>query len=175
MQNMESPVRFDDVLTAEELFDLWQAFNYRFYATNCNPPMANGMLLDCAKPLLRNILDCADKAISTGKAGADLRFGHDGNLIPLAALMNLEGCNASVDKASDLHKAYADFKVSPMAGNLQMVFFKNASGDVVVKFMLNEKEMSIPVETDIAPFYHWNDVKAYYTAIVDKPDYLPAE
>lgn len=173
MQNMESPVRFDDVLTADELFDLWQSFNYRFYATNCNPPMANGMLLDCAKPLLKNIMDCAEKAVETGRAGADLRFGHDGNLIPLAALMNLEGCNASEDKASDLHKVYADFKVSPMAGNLQMVFFKNDSGDVIVKFMLNEKELSIPVNTDIAPFYHWNDVKAYYRAILDRPDYLP--
>ena len=175
MQNMESPVRFDDVLTPEELFDLWQSFNYRFYTTNCNHPLANGMLLDCAKPLLSNIIECADAAVKSGKAGADLRFGHDGNLIPLAALMEIEGCNASEGNAADLYKSYADFKVSPMAGNLQMVFFRNDSGDVIVKFMLNEEEKSIPVATDIAPFYHWNDVKNHYRAVVEREDYIPAE
>ncbi|MDE6484224.1 MAG: histidine phosphatase family protein [Duncaniella sp.] len=175
MQNMESPVRFDDVLTPGELFDLWQAFNYRFYTTNCNHPLANGMLLDCAKPLLNNIIECADAAVESGRAGADLRFGHDGNLIPLAALMEIEGCNASEGNAADLYKSYADFKISPMAGNLQMVFFRNDSGDVIVKFMLNEEEKSIPVATDIAPFYHWNDVKDYYRAVIEREDYIPAE
>lgn len=175
MQNMESPVRFDDVLTDEELFDLWQSFNYRFYATNCNLPAARGMLLDCAKPLLNNIIDRADEAIASGTAGADLRFGHDGNLIPLAALMDIEGCNASEGNAPDLYKSYADFKVSPMAGNLQMVFFRNDAGDVIVKFMLNEEEKSIPVATDIAPFYHWNDVKDYYLGVISREDYIPAE
>ncbi len=175
MQNMESPVRFNDVLTDEELFDLWQAFNYRFYTTNCNHPMANGMLTDNAKPLLRNIISCADQAVASGRAGADLRFGHDGNLIPLVALMNIEGCNASVGSAPDLFKSYADFKISPMGGNLQMVFFKDDKGEVIVKFMLNEREVAIPVATDMAPFYRWTDVRDYYQSILDRPDYIPAD
>ena len=37
--------------------------------------------------------------------------------------------------------------------------------------MLNEREVSVPVATDCAPFYHWNDVKNYYTSIIDTPDY----
>lgn len=32
--------------------------------------------------------------------------------------------------------------------------------------MLHEKETSIPVETDIYPFYHWNDVKSFYEGIL---------
>lgn len=28
--------------------------------------------------------------------------------------------------------------------------------------MLNEKEMKLPVKSDIAPFYHWKDVETYY-------------
>ena len=53
-----------------------------------------------------------------------------------------------------------------MAGNIQMVFFRNKAGDVIVKFMHNERETSIPVETDIYPFYHWGDVRAYYLGLL---------
>ena len=58
-----------------------------------------------------------------------------------------------------------------MAGNIQIVFFRNKSGDVLVKFMLNEREVKVPVTTDCAPFYHWKDVKDYYNSILDNPDY----
>ena len=56
-----------------------------------------------------------------------------------------------------------------MAGNVQIVFFRNKKNadDVIVKFMLNERETSIPVDTDIAPFYHWNDVKAFYNEVLE--------
>ena len=44
-----------------------------------------------------------------------------------------------------------------------MVFFRNSqTDDVIVKFLHCEKEVEIPVQTDIAPYYHWKDVKAYY-------------
>lgn len=33
---------------------------------------------------------------------------------------------------------------------------------MLVKFMLNEEEKRIPVDTDIFPFYRWEDVKRYY-------------
>lgn len=36
------------------------------------------------------------------------------------------------------------------------------SRDVLVKFLHNEKEVHIPVKTDIWPYYHWNEVKEYY-------------
>ena len=51
-----------------------------------------------------------------------------------------------------------------MAGNVQLVFFKNPMkpGDVLVKFLLNEVETAIPVKTDLYPFYHWKDVRDFY-------------
>lgn len=118
--------------------------------------------LDNAKPLLRNIIASADSAIAGRGDVATLRFGHDGNLIPLAGLMHLEGCYDAVERPADFYKHFADFKIAPMAGNIQLVFFKNKQGDVIVKFMLNEHETSIPVPTTMAPFYRWRDVKHYY-------------
>jgi hypothetical protein len=50
-----------------------------------------------------------------------------------------------------------------MAGNIQLVFYrKDGSDDILVKFLLNENETSIPVKTDCAPYYHWSDVKRYW-------------
>ena len=55
-----------------------------------------------------------------------------------------------------------------MASNIQLVFFrKEGSDDILVKFMLQEEEKHIPVETDIWPFYHWKDVKEYYYPRID--------
>lgn len=170
MQNMESPVRFNDILTPEELFDMWQAFNWRFYATNSNNPMADGLLLDCARPSLKNIMECARKAIKEGYNGADLRFAHDGNIIPLAGLMQLDNCYGQESRPGELYKVYSDFKISPMAANIQMVFFRNKKNpeDILVKFLLNEEETRIPIATDRFPFYAWRDVEAFYDGILDK-------
>jgi hypothetical protein len=50
-----------------------------------------------------------------------------------------------------------------MAANIQLVFYrKEGSDDVLVKFLFNENETSIPVATDCAPYYHWADVKRYW-------------
>ena len=168
MQNMESPIRFNDILTPEELFDMWQAFNWRFYATNSNNPMAEGLLLDCARPSLKNIMDCARKAIKKGYNGADLRFAHDGNIIPLAGLMQLENCYGQESRPGELYKVYSDFKISPMAANIQIVFFRNKKNpeDILVKFLLNEEETRIPIATDRFPFYAWRDVEAFYDGIL---------
>lgn len=171
LQDMETPVRLYDILTARELFDMWRSFNYRFYSTTSNNPMNHGMMLDNAKPLLTNIIECADRAITEGYNGADLRFGHDGNLIPLTGLMRIDGCYAAESDPARLHEVYADFKISPMGGNLQLIFFKDKRNDVIVKFLLNEREVSVPVPTDMAPFYRWDDVKTFYRGIIDTPDY----
>ena len=34
--------------------------------------------------------------------------------------------------------------------------------DVLVKVLLNGHEARLPIATDCAPYYHWNDVKHYY-------------
>jgi hypothetical protein len=46
-----------------------------------------------------------------------------------------------------------------------MIFYKNKKSDVLVKFLLNENEVSVPVETKGFPYYQWNDVKTYLERI----------
>ncbi|MDY3858208.1 MAG: histidine-type phosphatase [Muribaculaceae bacterium] len=174
-QNMETPVELTDIFTPEELFQLWQAHNYSFYVTNSNPPSAKGLLLSNAKPQLKNMLESAQQKIRDGRHGADLRFGHDGNLIPLAGLLNLHDCYGSESDPYKLYQVYSDFKIAPMAGNIQIVFFRpkdakkrSADGsDVLVKFMLNEREVAVDaLPADNFPFYRWPDVEAYWTNLI---------
>lgn len=168
MQNVETEMSFYDLFEPQELFDLWQSVNYRTYVCDSNYPGSNGLLLDNVKPLLRNILESAENIINSGEAGATLRFGHDGNLIPLTGILRLKGCYNSEAIPDKICDAFRTYEVAPMAGNVQIVFFRNKknNSDVIVKFMLHEKETSIPVETDIYPFYHWNDVKSFYEGIL---------
>lgn len=169
MQDIETDLSFYDLFLADELFDLWQCFNYRFYACDSNYAGNRGLVVANAKPLLRNIIESADEAIKSDKPSVTLRFGHDGNLIPLAGILRLKDCYNSVDEPSEFYKHFTDYKIAPMAGNMQMIFFRDKTApdaDVLVKFMLNERETSIPVQTDIYPFYRWNDVKHFYESEV---------
>ncbi len=169
MQNMETPISFYDIFTPDELFDLWEIYNFSFYATNSSYPLADGQHVDNAKNLLRNIVETADQYIAEGKHGATLRFAHDGNIIPLTALMQFPNCAAYETNPYELSKIYSNFKISPMASNVQAIFFKNKNGDVIVKFMLNEEEVPIPATTDMYPFYRWEDARATLQQILDTP------
>jgi len=168
LPNSECGISIYDIFTIDELYDLWQAYNYRYYTHMSNPTSAAGAVLDNARPLLRNIIDSATAMIESGKNGADLRFGHDSCIVPLLGLMKVDGCYGSTDDPYKLHEVYADFKISPMAANLQIIFFRNKAGDIIVKLLLNERETAIPVKTDIAPFYKWDDVKTYFNGILQQ-------
>lgn len=166
MQDVETKLSFYDFFTPDELFDLWRCFNYRFYACDGNYPGNRGLPVANAANLLRNIIDSADAAIASGKTSATLRFGHDGNLIPLAAILQLEDCALQEEDPEKFHTAFSDFKIAPMAGNVQLIFFRNdKTGEVLVKLMLNEREKRIPVATDRFPFYRWDDVKNLYERV----------
>ncbi|GBU08800.1 multiple inositol polyphosphate histidine phosphatase 1 [Bacteroidales bacterium] len=169
IQNMDTKISFYDLFKEEELFGLWQVKNYSLYVEYANSALNKGIMMENAKPVLSNILSSAKDAIDSKKKGATLRFAHDGNIIPLATLLHLQDCYKSVSKPSEFYKAWSDFKVAPMAGNIQIIFFRNNnSDDVVVKFLLNEREILVPpIKSEILPYYHWKDVEYYYKSLLE--------
>lgn len=164
MQDMETPISFYDIFEPEEVFDIWQCTNYNNYVIDGNYPGNGGLVLGNAANCLRNIIETADTALVAETPSVALRFGHDGNLMPLAGLLRLEGCHGQETEPDSIYKVFSNFKIAPMAGNVQLVFFKNPKkpGDVLVKFLLNEEETAIPVKTDLYPFYRWKDVRDFY-------------
>ena len=59
---------------------------------------------------------------------------------------------------------WADYRIAPLGGSIVMIHYRkdHFDEDVLVKVLLNEREARLPIETDCAPYYHWNDVKRYY-------------
>ena len=42
-----------------------------------------------------------------------------------------------------------------------MRLYRNQDGEIIAKFMLNEREMPLPdTPTDIYPYYRWKDARA---------------
>lgn len=156
---------FEDVFTEDELYGCWLVQNAWWYGAYGSCPLTQGKGGKLAKYLLTQILDDADYALDNN-IQATLRFGHDTGILPLVSLMQLEGCNAQVKNLDDLSAQWCDFKIIPMAANFQMIFYKSKKSNVVlVKVLLNEKEVDLPIPSDIAPYYKWNDVEAFYRNI----------
>ena len=162
LSNCATTEEFYDLFEKEELFGIWQSVNYRMYICNANAPVNQGAAPKSAKSLLKNIIESADRAIREGTPCATLRFGHDTNLIRLLALMQVEGCSNQETDPDRYYLAWQDFRVSPMGANLQLIFFKNKQGEVIVKLLHNENEVKLPIDSPIAPYYKWETVKAFY-------------
>ena len=123
------------------------------------------------KAVRDSIESIADRVIREGKPALTRRFSHDSSVLPLAYLIGLKETLGGKPDTKDLYKSISIDKIVPMAGNIQMIFYRKAvpepaegpvSDDVLVKFLLNENETSIPIKTDCAPYYHWADVKRFW-------------
>lgn len=170
MQNIDTPISFYDIFTPDELFDLWQCFNYNFYVNDGAFGGNGDKVIANAYPQVANIIESADVALKSGQPTADLRFGHDGNLVPLAAALHLKDCDNVVYNPDEFYTAFTDWKIAPMAGNIQIIFYRNKKkpDDILVKFLLNENEVGIPLETKTYPYYPWSEVREYYLNQISK-------
>ena len=156
---------FDDLWTAEELFERWRAQNAWWYSVLGNNPFAQKQGLENARPLLKNVLEVADNVIAADTAAltkadktagkkapkkttATLRFGHDTVIFPFVALLQLGTAGVETADMENLHKVYRDYEISPMAANVQFIFYKKKGSPTLVKVLLNETEQTLPVKCD---------------------------
>jgi len=168
--NMQSHHQFEDVnlydlFTDDEIYDLWRYNNARWYILSSETPITRGRVDYAQANLLGNFLDAADAAIASGTNSATLRFGHESVLLPLVCLMGLNGMDYKTTDLEEVADNWQCYKVFPMAGNVQWIFYKKpGSADILIKFLLNEHEASLGnnVVTDCFPYYHWADVRAYF-------------
>ena len=180
---------FYDLWTEDELFSRWRAQNAWWYSVLGNNPFGKKEGLENARPLLKNVLEMADKVIDadTAKAktgnrpSATLRFGHDTMVFPFAVLLQMENgtrnTGVEIAEMEGLHKVWRDYEISPMAANVQIVFYKSSKkgSPILVKAMLNEIEQKLPVTCDsttvkncpAAPYYRWEDFKNFYEKIAE--------
>ena len=163
-------VRMADLFTLEDLYLFWQNENAWWYISY-GPSLLNGGCQPYSqRHLLRKIIQDADSCILLDKPGAQLRYGHDTMIMPLTCLLELNGYNFQTEDLEEVEKhGWWVSDIIPMGANLQFVFYREnpQDKDVIFKIMLNEKEATLPLPTDIAPYYHWRDFREFFLKKLD--------
>lgn len=162
MQSHDTDIELYSLFNDDEVYDLWRVNNAGWYLNYGAAPQTGGIMPFSQLNLLKNMIATADTITTTQ---ATLRFGHEVCVMPLACLLELGNCGVVVSDLNKLDEQWRNYRIFPMACNIQIIFYrpkKGKSGDVLVKAMLNEREVSLPVKTDQYPYYKWNDVRQYY-------------
>ncbi|MBR0531217.1 MAG: hypothetical protein IJJ96_01285 [Bacteroidales bacterium] len=146
-------------LPFDAVYKWFELTNLNLYLGQCNSVEAGALRMPIAEPLVNDIVTRADEALSSGTVAADLRYGHDYDALALCSYLGFEGVGDHLTADQARRQWFGPWNV-PFAVNIQMVFYKNKKGDVLVKFLHNEKETLLrgldPVE---GPYYSWQTVK----------------
>ena len=159
------------LFTTEDIHQFWQCENVWWYICYGPSTLNGGMEPLTQRCLLRRIIEEADSVIALDTHGASLRYGHETCLLPLACLLGLNGYDYQTDDLAELEeRGWWACLVFPMASNIQLVFYRADAhdDDVLVKVLLNENEATLPLPSDVAPYYHWRDVRQYYLDKLEK-------
>ena len=154
-----------DLFTPDEIYNQWRKTNAWWYINYGGYTGNGGLQPYNGRNLLCFIIEKGDSVIKLKKPVTHLRYTMETAFIPLVCLMDINGHGLATDDLELLDdKGWADFRIAPMSGNLQMIYYRKDSDDqdVLIKVLLHEKEATLPVPTDCAPYYHWKDVREYY-------------
>ena len=161
MQSHDLGLDLYSYFTDEEIYAQWRVRNMGWYIDYGASPLGGGVQPFCQANLLKDIIQVAD---TTKHTSAVLRFGHEVCVMPLACLLELDNCGYVTDDLENLDQVWRNYKIYPMACNIQLVFYRPVSGkgDILVKALLNEREATLPVKTKQFPYYKWKDLRQYY-------------
>ena len=153
------------IFTPEEFAVMWEADNYLRYREYYE------YLAPCCS-IFEDIIDRADAHLGSKKRGADLRFGHDHVLLTLLMVADIEEFGHFASRPEDVAFTFQNFR-SPMAGNLQCVFYRKKGraadrSDTLVKVILNGEETRFTgLEPASGTFYEWEALKSFLSERMD--------
>ena len=168
MQSHDTDIELYSIFTDEEIYDQWRIRNVGWYLDYGAAPQSGSIMPFSQLNLLKNIIETTDTIVGVSTAQtpqATLRFGHEVCVMPLACLLELGQCGASVEDLDTLDNVWRNYRIFPMGCNIQLVFYrpvKSKQGDILVKALLNEREMTLPVQPVSGPYYRWADLRQYY-------------
>lgn len=156
-------VPLTDWFTMDELYALAKINAGRVYSEMCNSKESDGRRAALADKVVADFIAKADAAMDKkSNVAADLRFAHDVTVMPMAGLLGLEGCDV-MWPVEDVWLHWLTSDYTPMACNIQMVFYrKPGSKMVLVKILYNEEEKKIPALNAVeGPYYSWKELRKY--------------
>lgn len=151
-------------LTFEDICNFHEKSRISAYLRQCNSEVFGDERMKRSKRLVDTMV-CRANEVLEGKdvRVADLIFGHDWPFLGLVSYIGLEGVGdrMSIEEAAVRWNGTA---YTPFAANVQIIFYRKGGSnkDVLVKFLLNEKETAIPALTPVSgPYYRWSDVEKH--------------
>lgn len=157
---------FDDVFSDEEKFRIWKGLSARYFMETASFDGSECLAVDYAAFTLRHIIESADADISSGKKGLQLRFGHDSGIAPLLAFLDVNGFGRKAESVNEIFSIFPNYNI-PMGASLQLVFYRNRDGEILVRVLLNEAEASLPLPAVNGSFYRWEEFKAQYMPLIE--------
>lgn len=158
------------LFTPEEVYGYYRYINYGWYIDFGFSPVSKGVAPYAQTNLLLDIIHRADSCIALPHPGATLRYGHDSMLTPLACLLGVNGWDRAISDPDSLdHYGWTLDSITPMATNIQLVFYRRSphDKDVLFKVLYCEREATLPLKAVVGPYYRWSDFKEYYLKKLD--------
>lgn len=167
-QSLDEPTPIWDLISEQNLVNYAARGDIDWFLRYGNSDLTEGSGPMRARYLLRNIIESADTSIMRRSPSANMRFGHDVVVVPLTTLMDLNGYGRKINDFSEVESFWNLYDITPMAANVQMIFYRPKGGknytadDVLVKVLLNEKEVTLPATPVNGPYYRWSELRKVY-------------
>lgn len=151
-----------DIFTEEEQYSFYcyHTLTWTQWTGGFGNPFSEA-LASFTRTLIDDIATKIDDAIAGKNPNtANIRFTHDSYVVPLLGILGYKNCR--LQYSEDLERTVTSVPFStiiPMAANLQIVLYRNKSGEVLVRSLLNENDVLLPIECDTAPFYPWEKMR----------------
>ncbi|SDG24851.1 histidine-type phosphatase [Chitinophaga filiformis] len=121
-----------------------------------------GIQVTVAVPLLADFLNSTAAAINGNlQKDAVLRFTHAEAISPFATLLGIPAASHPTASVYRYAQHWQASGIIPLSANIQWIVYSNGK-DYLVKVLLNEREVQLPVKTAHYPYYKWEDVQQYY-------------
>ena len=146
-----------------------------FYEKGPSFADGHGVTYNIAKPLLKNMFNEMEAVANNSqsiKHVAKVRFAHAEQIMPLAALLHVEGSTQSADPTvlySQENNEWRGGWVTPYSANIQWDVYKNSTegGETLVKMLYNEKEIGFKDDCIVFPgtqyFYSLTELEHCYS------------
>lgn len=118
-----------------------------------------GIQVKVAAPLLADFVQTTDEACSGGR-DAVLRFTHAEAISPFATLLGIPEASRPAADIYDYQRHWQVERIIPLSANVQWIVYSNGK-ECLVKILLNEREVSLPLHGVGGPYYRWEDLRQY--------------
>ena len=154
-----------DLFSPEDIHRHWMRRNALAYIRYGGCTLNGGHQPYVQRKPLWNLIHMCDSVMQLDHPVGHIRYTNENMVMSLVCLLELDGYGvqtADLDSIETL--GWADYRIAPYGGSIMMVHYRSDKNDPdpLVRVLLNGREARLPIKTDCAPYYHWNEVKRYY-------------